>query len=237
VIVMARRVRVAAMFLLASATAAPVCAQGGYIGAFLVTDVARFDQYDRTGRDDAGNGEALGFGLRLGTELGSRWGVEVEFVRPGEITSEVVPDVLPLATQPAFTLTPAIPGLPTPVPEPLVFPSYSYRFRTRQRNTTLSTALWVRQEISPRFSLAYVGGVAFGRTSREVEVTFEPVRPVIFPIPPSVSETTTYDVGPMVGVEGRIRMGGHVNLVPGLRLHAIEGGWLIRPALGLAWVF
>jgi hypothetical protein len=226
------------MFLLASAMAAPVCAQGGYIGAFLVADVARFDQYDRTGRDDSGSGEALGCALRLGTALSSRWGVELEFVRPGEITSEVVPEFLPLLTpQPPITLSPSVPGLPTVPPESVIFPSYSYRFRTRQRNATLSTALWVRQEISPRFSLAYVGGVAFGRTSREVEVTFEPIRAIIFPIPPSVSETTTYDVGPMVGVEGRIRMGGHVDLVPGLRLHGIEGGWLIRPALGLAWAF
>ena len=233
----ARQIRAATLFLCASAMAAPVYAQAGYIGAFLVGDVARFDQYDRTARDDSGNGEALGFALRLGTELGSRWGVEVEFVRPGEISSDVTPDILPLLTQPpAFTLTPSVPGLPTPVPEPL-FPSYSYRFRTRQRNTTLSTGLWVRQEISPRFSLAYVGGVAFGRTSREVEITFEPSRPVIIPIPSSLSETTTYDVGPMVGVEGRIRMGGQLNLVPGIRLQAIEGGWLIRPALGLAWAF
>ena len=87
------------MFCVASATAAPAFAQGGYIGAFLVADVARFDQYDRTGRDDSGNGEALGFALRLGTELGSRWGVEVEFVRPGEISSEVTPEILPLLTR------------------------------------------------------------------------------------------------------------------------------------------
>ena len=41
----------------------------------------------------------------------------------------------------------------------------------------------------------------------------------------------------MVGVEGRIRMGGKVDLVPGLRLHGAQGGWLIRPAVGLSWNF
>jgi hypothetical protein len=232
---MARLARTAAVLLFASATAVPAFAQGGYIGAFLVADVARFDQYDRTGRDDSGNGEALGFALRLGTGLGPKWGVEVEFVRPGEISSDVVPDILPLA-QPTLTFFPTVPGLPPGSPESVVFP-FSYRLRTRQRNTTLSTALWARQEISPRFSLAYVGGIAFGRTSREVEVSYEPIRPVILPIPPIVSETTTYDVSPMVGVEGRIRLAGQVDLVPGLRLQAIENGWLIRPALGLAWAF
>jgi hypothetical protein len=231
---MRRLVRTAVVFLFASAVAAPAFAQG-YVGAFLVADVARFNQYDRSAGGDSGNGEALGFALRLGTEVGSRWGVDLEFVRPGEISNEVSPDILPLLTQTTPAL-PSIPGLPSLPPE-LVFPTYSYRFRTTQRNSTLSTALWVRQEISSRVSLAYLGGVAFGRTSREVEVTYEPVRPVIIPISPNVSETTTYDVGPMVGVEGRIRMGGQVNLVPGIRLQAIEGGWLIRPALGLTWNF
>ena len=98
VIMTARRVRAAALFLCASAVATPAFAQGGYIGAFLVADVVRFDQYDSAVPDDSGNGEALGFALRLGTGLGSRWGVEVEFVRPGEITSEQTPEILPLMT-------------------------------------------------------------------------------------------------------------------------------------------
>ena len=95
----------------------------------------------------------------------------------------------------------------------------------------------MRQEISRRFSLAYVGGVAFGRTESELEISYLPIRPTIIPIPPSLNESVNYDVAPMVGVEGRIRLGGHVDVVPGIRLQAIEGGWLIRPALGLAWAF
>ena len=222
------------MFLLVSALAKPAFAQG-YIGAFLVADVVRLDQYDsRTG--DSGNGEALGFGLRLGTEVGRRWGVELEFVRPGEITSDQIPPILPAY----YTVTsePVVPILPNVLPDPsLVFPSFSYRFRASQRRATLSTALWVRQEISRRFSLAYVGGVAFGRTESELEISYLPIRPTIIPIPPSVNESVNYDVAPMVGVEGRIRLGGHVDVVPGIRLQATEGGWLIRPSLGLAWAF
>lgn len=224
----------AAAFVLASALASPAFAQG-YVGAFLVADVVRLDQYDsRTG--DSGNGEALGFGLRLGTEVGRRWGVEIEFVRPGEITTDQMPQFLPAL----YTITPepVVPGLPNvSTPDSLIFPPYSYRFRSTQRRTTLSTALWVRQEISRRFSLAYLGGVAFGRTDSEVELSYVPIRPTIIPIPPSVNESVFYDVAPMVGVEGRIRMGGQVDLVPGLRLHGTQGGWIIRPALGLAWTF
>jgi len=229
------RVVTAAIFLVASAIAVPAFAQGGYIGAFLVADVVRLDQYDsRT--SESGNGEALGFGLRLGAEVGRRWGVEVEFVRPGEITSEQIPTVLPGY----YTVTPepVPPILPNGLPDPsLVFPSFSYRLRATQRRSTLSTALWARQEISRRVSLAYLGGVAFGRTESELEISYLPMRPTIIPIPPSVNESVNYDVAPMVGVEGRIRMAGSVALVPGLRLHGTDGGWLIRPSLGLAWMF
>ncbi len=229
--------RVAAAFIVAIALALPAFAQG-YVGAFLVGDVVRLDQFDsRSG--DSGGGEALGFGLRLGTPVGARWGVELEFVRPGEIASDRTPDILPLLTTTPSVTVPSLPTVPTlpNVFDPLILPSVSYTFRSTQRRSTLSTALWVRQEISRRFSLAYLGGVAFGRTESEIEISYLPIRPTIIPIPSSVTETIDYGVAPMVGVEGRIRMGGQVDLVPGLRLHGTDGGWLIRPSVGLAWVF
>ena len=222
-----------AAFVMVGAFASPAFAQG-YVGAFLVGDVVRLDQYDsRSG--DSGNGEAFGFGLRLGTEVGRRWGIELEFVRPGEITTDQIPQILPAY----YTLTaePVPPILPNVLDPSLILPSFSYSFRSTQRRTTLSTALWVRQEVSRRFSLAYVGGVAFGRTQSELEISFLPVRPTIIPIPPSVTESVDYGFGPMVGVEGQIRMTDHVRFVPGLRLHGIESGWMIRPALGLTWTF
>jgi hypothetical protein len=221
--------------LFASAIAAPAFAQGGYISASLIGDVVRLDQYDSS-RSDTGNGEALGFALRVGSGLGPRWGVELEFVRPGEIDSDVTPEILPLLARTIPSFTTSIPGSPSGG-DVLAFPIYSYRYHTRRRNTTLAAVVWAKQEISPRFSLAYVGGVSFGRTSHEIEVSYEPLRPTILPIPPSVSKSSMYDAGPMAGVEGRVRLGGQVDLVPGIRLHGVEGGWLIRPALGLAWNF
>jgi hypothetical protein len=221
-------------FLAAMSAAAPAFAQGSYIGAFLVGDVVRVDQYDsRSG--DSGNGEALGFALRLGGAIAPRWGVELEFVRPGEITSDEGSQILPaLSAVSGGAQVPTLPNLP---PELIAFPPYSFRFQSTQRRTTLSTSLWVRQQLMSRVSLAYIGGVAFGRTTNELEISFVPVRPTILPITPSVSEAITYNVGPMVGVEGRIRIGGQVDLVPGLRLHGNQGGWMIRPAIGLAWTF
>ena len=225
----------ATVFLAAISAASPAFAQGGYIGAYLVGDVVRVDQYD-TRSGDSGNGEALGFGLRLGSALASRWGVEVEFVRPGEITSDQTSQILPALAEATVIGSPGA-TLPNVPPDSILFPPYSFRFQATQRQTTLSTSLWVRQSITKSFSLAYVGGVAFGRTTTEVEVSYVPIRPTILPISPSVSEATSYDIGPMVGVEGRIRMGKQVDLVPGIRLHGHQGGWLIRPAIGLAWAF
>jgi hypothetical protein len=224
----------AGAFVMVTGLASPAFAQG-YIGAFLVGDVVRLDQYDsRIG--DSGSGEAFGFGLRLGTEVGRRWGIELEFVRPGEITSEQLPEILPAYY--TITAEPVPPILANVLPDPSsIFPSFSYRFQVTQRRTTLSTALWVRQEISRRFSLGYVGGIAFGRTESEIEISYLPVRPTIIPIPPSVTESVDYGIAPMVGVEGRIRMTDHVAFVPGLRLHGIDSGWMIRPALGLTWTF
>jgi hypothetical protein len=231
-----RMIRTAAAFLVVTMVAAPAFAQGSYIGAFLVADVVRLDKYDSTAGDN-GNGEALGFALRLGTPIRARWGVELEFVRPGEITTDQ-PQILPLPAYYTITAERAVPGLPNVSPDAsLVLPSYSFRFRSTQRRSTLSTALWVQQEISRRFSLAYVGGLAFGRTDAEVEVDYLPIRPTILPIPRSRSESISYDIGPTVGVEGRIGMADQLDLVPSLRLHGFQGGWLIRPSLGLAWNF
>ncbi len=237
-----RRTAGATVLLLFGILAPNAFAQGAYVGAFLVGEIVRLDQYDSNARD-SGSGEAFGFALRLGTPVGAKWGVELEFVRPGEITSNQVPQILPAAIYDVTALR-GIPSLPNQggLSDPLIYPPISYEFRSTQRRTTLSPSLWVRQEISPRFSIVYLGGVAFGRTNNEVQISYSIGRSIlpIASIPwiaPIVNESITYDVRPMVGVEGRIRMGGKVDLVPGIRLHGAEGDWLIRPAVGLSWNF
>jgi hypothetical protein len=233
-----RRTSAIAVVLLLGVLAPPAFAQGAYVGAFLVGEIVRLDQYDSRA-EDSGNGESLGFALRLGSPIGAKWGVELEFVRPGEITSNQVPQILPAS----FDFT-ALQGIPVRLYDPVIFPPISYEFRSTQRRSTLSTSLWVRQEISSRVSMVYLGGVAFGRTSTEVEISYtfgrSTILPTILPlppIPPLINESISYDVQPMVGVEGRIRLAGKVDLVPGLRLHGAQGGWLIRPAVGLSWNF
>jgi hypothetical protein len=168
--------------------------------------------------------------------------VEVEYARPSEITSDESPRAIPLAA-PAYPVFTSVPGGTVIPGADLYLPSYEYRIRTSQRNSTLSTAVWVRQEVSSRISLVYVGGVGFHRTEQDVEIAFQPNRVVgglvIFPpiFPPSLTKTTTYSVGPLAGIEARIGLADHLQLVPGVRLHGLDNGWLVRTSVGLGWAF
>ena len=218
--------------------ASPVRAQSPYVSASLTGDVLRLDSVESAGVNSSRGGEAIGFALRLGTELGAKWGVELEFARPAEIDTDISPGIVPLPAELTVN-SGSVAGTILPGTG-LVFPSYSYRIRTKERNTTLSTALWARQQLTPKVSLVYVGGAGFRRSTSEVAISFD--LPPFLGIPiirpsSSVTSSTTYGVGPFVGVESRIGLTDHVQLVPGVRLHGVTGGWLLRPSVGLGWNF
>ena len=81
----------AAILVLSGATSA--AAQSPYVGAAVLADVVRSSG---SGDQQPGNGETIGGALRVGTSLGARWGVELEFVRSGE--TDWRPDVAILAS-------------------------------------------------------------------------------------------------------------------------------------------
>jgi hypothetical protein len=202
-------------------------AQPAYVGASLVGHVARFASVEseallRSG-DFSADGESLGFGLVVGTALAERWGVEFEFVRPGVLERSERSEVL----------------LPPALPQPLPFPIIEYEFHAEERHTTMTAAAWFRQRIGDRAELAYLGGVAFVRTTREQSIGIDP-RILALSIPIE-QETTEHTVGPMVGLEGRIRLTPQIALTPGIRLMAVTAGgrdgWLIRPGVGIHWIF
>ena len=244
------RMFVVGAVILATALAvpAPSAAQGAYAGASLTGDFVRFDRVDVGGSSGTAGGEALGFALRLGTPIGRVWGVELELARPEMIESDETPDFLPLvaagigggvttgvSVPPGVSLPPAV-DLTTPRVPVQVF---SYRVHTARRYTTLSASVWAAQEVSRRVSLVYLGGIGFHRSTFASETTFERFAAlpfVIVPQPFSV-ETLTYSVRPVAGFEARIGLTDHAQLVPGIRMHGVSGGWLIRPAVGLAWQF
>jgi hypothetical protein len=193
----------------------------GYVGASISADIAR------TGSGasglNPGSGEAMSFSLRAGTPIVRRIGVEFEFARPAIIERDQVPDVVPLD-----------PGLASEFAA-LGIPVYRYTLHTEQRNTTMSVALAAEQSISPHLSVMYVGGVAFGRIERTVRFQYDPAPPFGIPLPDQ--NGVTYDTGPLVGMDAHIGLTDHVQVVPGVRLMGIAGGWLLRPAVGLAWRF
>jgi hypothetical protein len=222
--------RIAAAVVLCGAMAAPAFAQGPYVGASIGADIARFSGTD--GVDASGTGEAFSWAIKVGTPIASRFGVEVEFSRPQEITQS---DQLPIRilNEPSVLLAEVIGA-----PSSLIFPPFEVR--TSQRNTTIATTAWVRQEVTPRFSMAYLGGVSFVRTSYEFAYEFAPL-PFVNTVSPTIlprsSRSTQYSVAPIVGAEGRLGMTEHMVLVPGVRMQSLSGGWLVRPSVGVQWEF
>jgi hypothetical protein len=219
-------------------------AQGPYVAAAVLADVVRSTHTEYPGApESSGGGEAIGFALRAGTRLGTIWGVEVEFARPGEIEHEIGSGI-GLPESPLVTIPPLVGDLPGSVQvfAGPVRPGITYRVQSRERNTTLSAALWLEQQLTGRVAMVYLGGMAFSRSEFENEVSyvpiiFTPVLPSPLILPPMRTDTIIYGVQPMVGVESRIEMTGNAHLVPGLRMHASDGRWLIRPAVGIAWRF
>jgi hypothetical protein len=219
-----------------------VFAQSTYVGAALVGDVLRNTHTEFAGgSDDSTDGEAVGFALRVGTPLGSRWGIELEFARPGEIESEFSGPI-PLASGiDPLVLLEMNRAVPPGGALPQIFPPIlPYRLRSTQRHSTLSTSVWFNQSLSSRVSLVYLAGMGFYRATYESDSRFE-ILPAINTIPagfPSVTtRTVTYGVRPLAGFEARIKLTEHADLVPGIRLHGLESAWLLRPAVGLAWSF
>jgi hypothetical protein len=225
---------------LLTAAASSASAQGAYVSASLTGDVLRLNAVEGVRGSGSAGGEAIGFALRLGTELGSKWGVEAEFARPAEIDSDLSPGVIPLALD--STVSPTLPGV-APVPgSSVVFPPFTYRYRTSQRTTTIATGIWARKELSRSVSLMFIGGAGFHRRTQDSSITFEPGPIYILPAVPAIypvtsTKTIAYDTGPFAGVEGRIAFTTHAHLVAGVRLHGLEGGWLLRPSAGIGWNF
>src|SRR4051812_17401685 len=161
--------------LAALSIAAPnAFAQGPYVGASIGADIARFSGVDDGG--NTGSGEALSWSLRIGTPLAERFGVELQFVRPQEITHEDGPQSLPLtgalgSVGFAALATPAGTQL-----TPLV-PTINISVSTAQRHTSLGTTAWVRQQITPRVAMVYLGGIAFSRVTRRFsyDITVPPI--------------------------------------------------------------
>ncbi len=184
------------------------------------------------------SGDTLGFALRVRAHLGSRWGVEGEYGRPWDTNKELAGSsaIGELGLSPVlgnFDIDVLVANDPR-------FPAvFSYRVNTRRRFASLSTGGWVQQDLSSRVSLVYVGGIAFQRTRRDAALTYSVTQgPRLAQAPSSTSRNDSFHtVRPFGGLESPVVLTDHLRLVPGVRVYGLEGGWLIRPSIGLAWAF
>lgn len=213
---------------------APAWAQlGTGASVALVGDIARYDHASGDIFGGSRDSEALGFALRLDRALGTRWGVELEYVRGGEtefesrVTPLPFPELLQSQSSPSFTVVSS---------SSLIFPPRETRTTVRSRASSVSTLAWYRQSVGARTSLVYSAGLAFGIGHTESTYTY-----IAFPnqntLPPIVSEYTSYVINPVVGVDARIAMTEHASIVPGIRVLGADGGIRIRPSVGLRWQF
>ena len=197
------------------------------------------DQYDSRA-EDSGNGESLGFALRLGCPIGAKWGVELEFVRPVRLRVIRSPDSpLFLSSRPSRAFRGSQPWKLRPSD----FPADLYEFRSTSALDAVHLAVGAAGDLLGDLDGVSRRQLGLGRTSNEVEITYtfgrSTILPTILPLsahPATINDSISYDVQPMWALKGGFAWleGG---FVPGLRLHGAQGGWLIRPAVGLSWNF
>jgi hypothetical protein len=230
--------------LLVVLAAASARAQSAYVAGTIGADVSRVSHTDGNFYSSSPDGsETLSGSVRVGSAIGSSWGVELEFVQSGRSHDQITPVVSPLATinspTPAQVIT--LPGgvASFTLDSPNVIPIRFVQSDIRQSHSDLDALIWARQAVGGSVDLVYLGGVAFSRQRTEISQNFPTI--ILFaPLPPNSafrSTTISYGTRPLAGVEGRIRFTSHVRLIPGVRLQGIADGWLLRPYVGLGWFF
>lgn len=229
--------------LLVVLLAASARAQSAYVAGTISADVSRVSHTDANFISSSPDGnETLSGSVRVGTAIGSSWGVELEFVQSGHSHDQVTPVVSPLATStsttPAQVIT--LPGFTFTAASTNVIPIRFVQSDIRQSHSDLDALIWARQAVGGSVDLVYLGGVAFSRERTEITQNFPTILGLFAPLPPNSafrSTTISYGTRPLAGVEGRIKFTSHVRLIPGVRLQGIADGWLLRPYVGLGWFF
>lgn len=215
-------------------------AQSTYVGASVLAEIARFGS---SGFGNAAGGETFGGAIRAGTSITDRWGVDLEFTRPGEIEEEM-PFAYLAASLDALTvqLRPGSGALPGGITRGIqgalsALPALPFTPTTTRRYSTFTAMPYVRQVLGSRADIVYLGGIAFVRTTSRMDFGGGSRFIAI----PANQTWVNYSAAPAVGLDVRLSMTDSVKLVPGVRMLAIDDsgrtGWLIRPSVGLQWGF
>jgi hypothetical protein len=205
-----------------------------YVSAALGVDLRKSYESSVNGTTfPDGEDAATSWGLRVGTALGSRWGVELDFSRPDEVDMQNGPIVY----APAQTAIGFVDVSPTILPAPEIHSS--------QRSTTWNTSAWIRQSLGARADLVFLGGLGFSRvvqnTEYSINVPPQLLSRILAARPSYRTRTIGYGVGPLVGAEARLRMTEHLELIPGIRAQSLgnnlSDGLVLRPSVALSWTF
>jgi hypothetical protein len=219
----------------------PASAQSIYVAGAVGADITFVSGQESAGFSVPTGGEAMSGAARLGVALTDRFGVELEVSRAGEIRN---------TSQPGF-----------PVPLAGLAPFILSEIEFRSQLTTISTSASIQQQLSDSVALALLGGVVFHRTDSEMIFRrfasggIFSIPPIPLPtgvnvvtstvltsasssiLAPSAVESVQYGTGPLVGVEVKIGVGDHLDVIPGVRMHGLPASWLVRPAVAVGWTF
>jgi opacity protein-like surface antigen len=210
------------------------------VGASVVGEVARFGS---GGYGNPTGGEGFGGAIRVGTAIADRWGIDMEFTRPGQIEEDSPYAYL------AGGLDDSILGLisgafpPSDLARGVVsigssLPTIPFAPTIERRYSTFSVMPYVRQTLGSRADIVYLGGVAFVRVTTKAHLngSFR-----FMSLPYFEEAYAAYSAAPAVGLDVRVSMTEQMKLVPGMRMVAINDGgrtgWLMRPSVGLQWTF
>ena len=209
-------------------TPPPALAQSTYVAGAIGADVARVSHAEGSVYEEASPGgfEVPSGALRVGTSIGSGWGVELEFVRSGRTTEDMA------IAYPLYGRVVPMLDLPVPIGFPVPI---AYRPEIRQRQTSVDAALWARRPLGPSVDLVVLGGVALTRGRTDVTQSIVTSGRAI--LQSFRSTYVEYATRPLVGMEARIAMTARLRLVPGIRVQGLADGWIARPSVALAWFF
>lgn len=210
--------------------ASPAFGQSIYVGAAAGSDTfltTKFETGQFTQPQSGGTTPVVA--LRTGIALGERWGAEVEVAHSLTLERNETVDFLSSSAFLVGTF-------------PVRFPPPSFRVESEQALTAVNTLAWVSYPVNGRLDVVVLAGASFQRseTEQRFAVDFPQIflpGSAVFTLAPASTRVIAYDVGPLVGIEGRIRFGEHLRLVPALRLSDIASGWSVRPLVGIDWVF
>lgn len=208
----------------------PAFGQSIYVGVAAGSDTflaSKFETGPFTQPQSGGTTPTIA--VRGGIALAERWGAEVEFAHSLTIERNETVDF----PNSPIILTGVLPAR---------FPQPTFRVESEQAMTAVNTLAWVSYPLNARLDVVVMAGASFQRSETEQRFAVD-FSQVLFPgtpivtLQPDSTRVTAYDVGPLVGLEGRIRFGDHLRVVPALRLSDTAAGWSIRPTVGMDWVF